>query len=134
MRWGPKLRSRLARILPELMTSDFTCELLSTMEECEGAVPPIQNVSGETALSAMKVGMVLNRRRDSELASHLVMNAERLKNWHDFKTEMINITCARAAAARAYNLVGKGSSNSGIQLMDANAMAKGTAKGRGSVS
>ena len=49
---------------------------------------------------------------DSELASHLVMNAERLKDLHDFQTEVINITRARPAAAGAYT--GKNTSNSGI--------------------
>ena len=33
-----------------------------------------------------------------------VMNAETLKEWHDFKTEAINVSRARAAAARAYTI------------------------------
>ena len=48
-----------------------------------------QNVNGQTAPSATNVGMVLNRLGDGEQASHLVMNAERQKEWHDFKTEVI---------------------------------------------
>ena len=38
-----------------------------------------QNVSGDTVSSAMKVGLVLKRLGDSELALHFVVNAERLK-------------------------------------------------------
>ena len=57
----------------------MTGGLLSNMEEYGRAVLAVQSVSGETVSSAMKVGMVLSRPGDSERASHLVMNAERLK-------------------------------------------------------
>ena len=36
----------------------------------------------------MKVGVVSSRLGDSALASHLAMTAERLKEWHDCKTEL----------------------------------------------
>ena len=88
-----------------------------------------------TLSPAIKVGMVLNRLGDSECASQLVMNDERLKQWHDFKTDVINITRPRAAAAGAhYALAGENTLYSGIQLMDIDAVSKGTGKGRGSES
>ena len=69
----------------------------------------------------MKVGMIVDRLGDSEVASRLVMNAERPKDWHDIQTEVINITLARAAAVEAHTLAGKNASNSGIQPVDVDA-------------
>ena len=88
------------------------------------------NVRGETGSSATNVKMVLNRLEDSMLASHLVMNAER----HDFKTEVINIACERAAAAGTSTLARENTSNSGILLVHVDAVSKGTDKGRGNES
>ena len=48
--------------------------------------------------------MMLNRLRDTDLATRLVMNSERLKQWADFNDEVVNISQARAAAAVAYTL------------------------------
>ena len=75
--------------------------------------------------------MLLNRLGDSELTSHLLVNEERMNEWHDFKTEVINITRARAAAAGAYSLAGKNTLNSGIQPKDAYTVSRGTGKGQG---
>ena len=70
----------------------------------------------------------------NELASHLVIDAERLTDWHDFQTEVINVTRARVAAAGLYALAGKNTSSLGIQPLDIDAASKGTGKGRGSES
>ena len=83
--------------------------------------------------SAINVGMVLNRLGDSELASHFLMNAEKLKQCHDIKTEVINITRPGAVAAGVcYTLVKKKTLYSGILLTDIDAVSKVTGKGRGS--
>ena len=50
------------------MRFDFTGDLLIEMQGYERAVLTFQNVSGKTVSAAMKVGMVLNRLGDSELA------------------------------------------------------------------
>ena len=92
-----------------ILSFDVAGGLLCEAEEYERAVLTFQNVSGET-VSAMKVGVVFAQTR-RQLASHLLMNAERLSECHDFKTEVINFTRARVAAAGAC------SSNSGIQHM-----------------
>ena len=63
-----------------------------------------------------------------------VMNAETLKEWHDFKTEAINVSRTRAAAARAHTMAEKNNWNSGTQPMDVDAVSKGTGQGRGSKS
>ena len=68
--WDPKRKSRMAGNLLELWRPDFRGDLLCKMEEYERAVLALQNTSGETVSSAMKVGVVLNRLRDSELAAH----------------------------------------------------------------
>ena len=52
-------------ILLELKKFDFKGRLFRNMKDCERAVLTFQNVSGETASSAMKVGIWT----DSETAS-----------------------------------------------------------------
>ena len=71
---------------------------VSEMEDYERAVRPFQYVSDETVSSAMKVGTALNRLGDT--ASLLVMTAERLKECHDFKTEVINKHHSRTSSSR----------------------------------
>ena len=79
VRMGPMLTSWSARILLDLVRFDCTGGLLTKMEEDERAVLAFQKVGGETVLSATGVGIVLDKLGISALASHLVMNAERLK-------------------------------------------------------
>ena len=128
-RYDPKLRSRSAGLLLELMRFDFAGDMLTRIEEFERSVVTFQNASGEQVSSAMKVGMVLNRLPDSELATHLVLNAERLREWSDFKSEIVNISKARAAAAGAYALGVHKSSGGGIVPMDVDAVYDGGGKG-----
>ena len=128
-RYDPKLRSRSAGLLLELMRFDFAGDMLSRIEEFERAVVTFQNASGETVSSAMKVGMVLNRLPDNELATHLVLNAERLKEWSDFKSEIVNISKARAAAAGAYAMGTQKASGGGIVPMDVDALYGGKDRG-----
>ena len=122
-RWSPMLRSRSAGILLELTRFDFAGDLLSKMEECERAVPTFHKMHGETVSSAIQLGMVLNRLRDSEFATRLVVNAECLKEWHNIKTEEVNC-CGR----RSLHF---GREDSGTQPMDVVAVSQGTGKGRG---
>ena len=104
------------------MRFDCTGDHLSEMEEHEGTV------SGETVSQATTVWMFLNSRCESgRRAVHLVMNVERLKQWHDSKTGAIKITCGRAAAG-ACTLARK-LSNSGTQPINVDAISKGTGKG-----
>ena len=113
-RYDPKLRSRSAGLLLELLRFDFAGDMLTRIEEFERSVVTFQNASAEQVSSGMKVGMVLNRLPDSELATHLVLNAERLKEWSDFKNEIVNVSKARAAAAGAYGLGTQKMSGGGI--------------------
>ena len=78
-RFHPKLRSRNAGILLELMRFDFSGDMLSRIEEFERAIVICQNVRGKVVCSAIKVGMVFNRLLDNELTTHLALKAERLK-------------------------------------------------------
>ena len=139
---GLKLRSGSAEILLELMRFHFTNDLLCKIEEYERAAPPFQNVSGESVSPTMKVGIVFNTLGDTVLASRLAINAERLEEWHDFKTELTNvlnagvvdISRARAAAAGAHTLARKNTPNSGTRSTDVDAVSKGAGKGGGSES
>ena len=87
------------------MRLDFTGDLLSKVEEYERAVLPFQNVSGATLLSAMNVGMVLN-----------MMNTERVKEWHDCRTEVFTSLAQRPQEHTRWPL--KNNSNPGIQAED----------------
>ena len=138
----PSLVSGSAEILLELMRFHFTNDLLCKIEKYERAAPPFQNVSGESVPPTMKVGIVFNTLGDTVLASRLAINAERLEEWHDFKTELtkvlnagvVDISRARAAAAGAHTLARKNTPNSGTRPTDVDAVSKGAGKGGGSES
>ena len=76
-RYDPKLRSRSAGLLLELLRFDFAGDMLTRIEEFERSVVTFQNASAEQVSSGMKVGMVLNRLPDSELATHLLTRQTR---------------------------------------------------------
>ena len=135
-RFDPKLRSRAAGLLLEFLKWDFSGDLPNALESYERPLTVYQNSAGETLSDSLRIGVVLNRVTDGELASHLIMNAERLTTWSLFRTEVINIARARAAAAGAFGglaaATGSKVDRGGAMPMDVDAVtAHGKARGKG---
>merc|ERR1712194_34240 len=66
---------------------------------------------------------------DHVLATHLLMNSERLPDWDTFRKEILSISRAKAAAMGAYTQTGTmGSSGTGHARMDLDALGKGKGK------
>lgn len=85
-----------------LLQFDFSGDTLAKMEAYERAVLSCESNSGKTVPELFRIGMVMNRIQDNELATHLLLNSERLKTWAAFRKEVIHVAQARAAASGAY--------------------------------
>ena len=127
LRYDPRLRSRAAGQLMEILKWDFAGELTARIEGFERAITTYQASTNEVVSDNLRVGIVLNRIADHELASHLILNAERLSTWGLFRAEIVNIARARAAAAGAFAGLGDGH---GPSPMDVGALGKGPGKGK----
>ena len=51
--------------------------------------------------SAIKIGIVLQRLAESPLKQHLILNAERLREWAASREEVVHVRRTRAASAAA---------------------------------
>ena len=67
-RFDPRLRSRAAGQLLALLQFDFGGDALAKMESFERAVLMYEANSGETVPESLRIGMVMNRVQDTELA------------------------------------------------------------------
>jgi len=136
-RFDPRLRSRAAGQLLELLKWDFSGDTLQRLEAFERALRDYQAAATETVSDSLRIGIVLNRVTDQELAAHLLYNSERLATWVAFRAEIINISKAKAAAAGAFSIAAGSSGYSGAAPMDVGAVdqrggKKGGGKGFGS--
>jgi len=126
-RYDPRLRSRAAGQLLELLKWDFTGDVLVKLEAFERGVTEYQIASGEVLSDGLRIGIVLNLVKDVELAAHLLFNSERLATWHAFRSEIVNISKARAAAAGVFSFANAG----GLAPMDVGALNTKGPKGGG---
>merc|ERR1712194_785693 len=101
-RFDPRIRSRSAGQLLALLQFDFSGDAMSKMETFKRAVLTYETSSGERVPESLRIGMVMNRISDNELATHLLLNSERLKTWAAFRKEVVDVAQARAAAAGSY--------------------------------
>ena len=77
-RFDPRLRSRAAGQLLALLQFDFSGDALAKMEAFERALLVYESNSGEVVPESLRIGMVMNRVQDNELATQLLLNSERL--------------------------------------------------------
>ena len=98
-RYDPRLRSRAAGQLLELLKWDFGGDTLQRLEAFERAVTEYSAASKEVVSDALRIGIVLNRVTDQELAAHLVFNSERLATWAVFRAEIVNVAKAKVIMA-----------------------------------
>ena len=129
-RFDPRLRSRAAGQLLGLLQYDFSGDALAKIEAFERQLSLYEQSAGEQVSESLRIGIVLNRIQDNELATHLLLNAERLKTWPAFRKELVDVARARAAAGGAYQ-TRPGSharSSGGVAPMDVDGLMKGGGK------
>jgi len=121
LRHEPRVRSRFANVLVELLSWSFAGDAMARLEAFEREIAQYTSASKEPFTDNMKVGVVLKQLEDGPLRNHLVLNAARLANWSDFREEFITVRRAQAALGQ------------GAQPMDLGALAtrKGGKKGDG---
>jgi hypothetical protein len=113
LRHEPRQRSRYAGQMMEILGWSFAGDVVARLEAFEREVTQWKAVSQETISDGILIGVVMRNLEDGNLKQHLIMNAERLKTWTDFREELVNVRRAQAAAAGGgvpmdVGLLGKG--------------------------
>eukprot|EP00959_Pyramimonas_sp_CCMP1952_P318512 6664635-Pyramimonas_sp.AAC.1 len=98
-RWGPRLRSRAAGQLLEMLRWSFSGDCLTRLEAFERACTQYEKTSGTPLTENLKVGIVLNNLEDGPVRDRMILNAERLQDWPVFKSELEPIMRVRTSAA-----------------------------------
>ena len=94
---------------------------MTRLESFERERSQYEAATKEKLSDSISIGIVLNRLPQSPLKEHLVLNAERLKTWTEFREKMVNIRRVQSAAT----------SSGGAAPMDLGAFSKGKNKGKG---
>ena len=101
-RYDPHIRSRTAGQLLSLLQVDFSGDMLAKLEAQKRDLALYEQASGEKISDGLRVGIVLNRVTDTELATHLLLNSENSRRGPLFRGELVDVSRARAAASGAY--------------------------------
>ena len=119
-RYEPLATTRFAGQLMGLLGWDFSGDMLARVEAFEREVSIYEQSSKEKLTDAIRIGVVFRQLPESQLKQHMILNAERLKTWAEFREEMLNVRRAQAAVA----------AGSGTAPMDLSWMS-GKDKGKG---
>ena len=119
--YDPDIRSRTAGQLLSLLQFDFSGDMLAKLEAFERDLALYDQASGEKISDGLRVGTVLNRVTDTELATHFLLNSERFQTWALFRRELVDVSRARAAASGAYQMR-RGANDSNTAPMEIDAL------------
>ena len=100
-RYEPQAQTRFAGQLMGFLSWDFSGDMLARVESFEREISLYEASSKEKISDAIRIGVVLRQLPESPLRHHMILNAERLKDWAAFREEMLNVRRAQAAAAAA---------------------------------
>ena len=120
-RYDPHIRSRTAGQLWSQLQIDFSGDMLTKLEAYERDLALYELSSEEKISDGLRVGIVLNRVTDTELATHLLLNSERFLTWALFRRELVDVSRARAAASGAYQMR-RGANDSNTAPMEIDAL------------
>lgn len=107
-RFEPRVRSRYAGLLLEILSSTFSGDIVSRIEAFERQIAEYQKNSSETVSDGIRIGIVLRNMDEGPVRQHLLMNAERLKLWQDFREEIVNIRRAQLTSTGTVGAGGMG--------------------------
>jgi hypothetical protein len=94
-RFEPRIKSRFAGALLGWLNFDFSGDVIAKLEAFDREVLSYEQACGEAVSNSIKIGIVLQRLDESALKQHLLLNAERLAKWPDFRAEVVNIRRAQ---------------------------------------
>jgi hypothetical protein len=100
-RFEPKVRTRFAGVLLGILNFDFSGDVIAKLEAFDREVLSYEQACGEAVSNSIKIGIVLQRLDESALKQHLLLNAERLAKWPDFRMEVVNIRRAQQVVSNA---------------------------------
>ena len=120
-RYDPNIRSRTAGQHLSLLQFDFSGDMLAKLVAYERDLALHEQASGKKISDCLRVGIVLNRVTDAELATHLLLNSERFQTWALFRGELVDVSRASAAASGAYQMR-RGANDSSTAPMEIDAL------------
>ena len=97
-KYDPHIRSRTARQLWSLLQFHFSGDVLAKLEAYERDLALYEQASGENISDGSRVGIVLNRVTDTELATHLLLNLERFQTWALFRRELCGCLACKGSS------------------------------------
>ena len=97
---------------------------MANLESFEKCATQCQRNSGKVLTDSPRIGIALNRLRDSEMPAHLLHNAARLKDWKNFRNEIINVAKAKAAAQGRLGTLMRQTDDGGVRPMDVGAVSR----------
>ena len=98
-RYDPHIRSRTAGQLLSLLQFDFSGDMLAKLDAYERDLALYEQASGKKISDGLRVGIVLNRVTDTELATHLLLNSERFQTWALFLTRACGCLACKSSSS-----------------------------------
>ena len=99
--------TRTAGLLQEITSFDFSGRLLDRLEQWEREVRRYEVMAQDTISDFLRMGLVLNHLPAGQVRNHLLLNAERLRHWDDFKAELTTLyACDNRGGADSMDAVG----------------------------
>ena len=97
LRYEPRVHSRQAGMLLEILSWDFSGDTMLRIEAMERRITEYEK-GGDVLSDAIRIGIVMKNLPDGNVKQHLIMNSERLSQWTTFREEVYNIKRAQNAA------------------------------------
>ena len=98
-RFEPKTKLRYASTLISLLGFDFSGDVQVRLEAFDREVATVERLSGEKVPDSIKVGLCIRSMEDTRLKEHLVLKAEKLQQWAQFKDEVTAIRRVQVATS-----------------------------------
>ncbi|CAK0842285.1 unnamed protein product, partial [Prorocentrum cordatum] len=97
--YEPNARSRNAGQLLNLVNFAFTSDVEDRLALFERELLRYEQRSGEAISASMRIGIVPRQLEEGPLRQHLLLNATRLVEWHEFRREVTGIRRAQRSIA-----------------------------------
>ena len=93
--------------------------MLAKLEAYERDLALYEQASREKISDGLRVGIVLNRVTDTELATHLLLNSERFQKWAQNRRELVDVLACKSSSSGSQMRRGVNDSNTAPMEMDA---------------
>ena len=92
MDWKPKLRTRYAGLLMNVLVYGFRDDIPTKLAAFERTVHDYENQSATTVDDDIKIGVTMLGTEDMRVKEHLIRNSVSITTWNQMREEMLEIT------------------------------------------